>query len=483
MNVLHIVVDDVGREEMSLYGVGGVTGGFGRPYAVTPRINAGALSGVRFASFYSNPFCTVTRAELMTMRIPSRSGQGELIGNRPGMINAGNEFSFMESERTFVELLNAAGIPTAHFGKWHLGTEFNGYLADPLRQGFGYSSGTYQNLFTSEGETWFNYQWVVNGEARYVKNRYLTSHTVDHATRWIKRQGRGPWYAYVALHAPHAPFQKPPASLFTTDYGMTTDVCPIGDQNLNWRYERAMFEAADTEIGRLLDSIPAAVMANTLVILHSDNGMPFKAKNSPAVPVAGDDFEYHPTAGWYDENHFKFTTYDSGCRVPCFAWGAGVGFPGRVVTGPAQSGDIGPTILAAFGLDSFDTDGADVRLKADGRLIDGRSFLKTLQQNITSTNRTTATYERFSPDGPNAGTSGGDRSILNNAYKLRVWRDAFEGPNRVIEFYDRAADPLEKVNLTPGNSTANLNTTQRTNYDVLYKALSDKLATCNNPYP
>lgn len=483
MNVLHIVIDDVGREEMSLYGIGGVTAGFGRPYAVTPRINAGASSGVRFDSFFSNPFCTATRAEVMTMRIPSRSGQGELIGARPGLPNSGNEYSFMESERTFVELLTAAGIRTAHFGKWHLGTEYNGYLADPLRQGFGYSSGTYQNLFSDEGETWFNYQWVVNGEARYVKNRYLTSHTIDHAVRWITRMGRAPWYAYVALHAPHGPFQKPPASLYTTDYGMTTDVCPVGDQNLNWRYERAMFEAADTEIGRLLDSIPASVMANTLVLLHSDNGMSFKYKNTPALPAAGDDYEYHPTLGYYNEEHFKFTTYDSGVCVPLFAWGPMVVNGGRVAKGPAQSADMGPTILEAMGVSAFDNDGTLQRLKADGRIIDGRSFWKTLTQNTPNTNRTMATSERFSPDGPNPGTTGGDRMIANTRYKVRIWRDSFEGPNRVLEFYDRVTDPLEKTNLTPGGSLGSLTTTQRTNFDALYLELSKLLATCNNPYP
>jgi len=483
MNVLHIVVDDVGREEMSLYGVGGVTGGFGRPYAVTPRINALATGGVRFDGFYSTPFCTATRAELMTMRMPSRSGQGELIGNRPGGINAGTQYSFMESELTFVEILKRAGIPTGHFGKWHLGTEFNGYLMDPLRQGFSYSAGTYQNLFTNEGETWFNYEWVVNGEARYVKNRYLTSHTVDHAVRWIQRQKRGPWYAYVALHAPHVPYQKPPASLFTTDYGMTTDVCPIGDQNLNWRYERAMFEAADTEIGRLLDSIHPAILANTLVVLHSDNGMAFKYKNAPALPVAGDDYEYHPTLGWYDQEHFKFTTYDSGVRVPCYAWGVGVVNPGRVVTGPIQSADMGPTFFEVFGLHVFDKNGLDWTIKGDGRLVDGRSFLKCLNTNTWITGRTMATSERFSPDGPNAGTTGGDRMITNTRYKLRVWRDAFEGPLRTIEFYDRVLDPLEKVNLTPGNSTSSLDTTQLTNYTTLYNELKRRLATCNNPYP
>lgn len=483
MNVLHIVIDDVGREEMSLYGIGGVTSGFGRPYAVTPRINALATGGVRFDAFYSNPYCTATRAEMMTMRMPSRSGQGELIGNRPGLINSGTEYSFMESERTFVEILNAQGIPTGHFGKWHLGTEFNGYLVDPLRQGFGYSAGTYQNLFTSEGETWFNYEWVVNGESRYVKNRYLTTHTIDHALRWIRRQGRGPWYAYVALHAPHVPYAKPPANLYTTDYGMTADVCPIGDNNLGWRYERAMLEAADTEIGRLLDSIPAAILANTLVVLHSDNGTNFKYKNTPFLPVAGDDYEYHPTLAWYDQEHFKFTTYDSGVRVPCFAWGAGVVNPGRLVTGPIQSADMGPTFFEAFGLDVFDKVGVDWMIKADGRLVDGRSFLKCLNTNTSITGRTMATSERFAPDGPNAGTTAGDRMIANTRYKLRVWRDAFEGPLRTIEFYDRVVDPLEKVNLTPGNAIGSLDTTQLTNYNALYNELARRLSTCNNPYP
>jgi hypothetical protein len=69
-NVILIVADDLGMNDISLYG-GGVAGGA----VPTPNIDAIARQGVSFANGYAaNATCSPSRAALMTGRYPTRFG-------------------------------------------------------------------------------------------------------------------------------------------------------------------------------------------------------------------------------------------------------------------------------------------------------------------------------------------------------------------------------------------------------------------------
>jgi hypothetical protein len=69
-NVIMIVADDLGMNDISLYG-GGVAGGA----VPTPNINSIAKQGVSFANGYAaNATCSPSRAALMTGRYPTRFG-------------------------------------------------------------------------------------------------------------------------------------------------------------------------------------------------------------------------------------------------------------------------------------------------------------------------------------------------------------------------------------------------------------------------
>src|SRR5678816_3769176 len=65
-NILLIVADDLGYGELSIQG---------NPQIPTPHIDSLAKSGVRFTSGYvSGPYCSPTRAALMTGRYQQRFG-------------------------------------------------------------------------------------------------------------------------------------------------------------------------------------------------------------------------------------------------------------------------------------------------------------------------------------------------------------------------------------------------------------------------
>src|SRR5690606_33623398 len=63
-NILFIVIDDLGVDQLTQYGFGGLT-----PPA-TPNIDAVAQSGVRFRNAWSMPTCSPTRATFFEGRYP-----------------------------------------------------------------------------------------------------------------------------------------------------------------------------------------------------------------------------------------------------------------------------------------------------------------------------------------------------------------------------------------------------------------------------
>src|SRR5262245_32744362 len=89
-NILLIIGDDIGRDEIQAY-----RGGTDHPH--TPNIDQLAAEGVKFTNAWSNPVCAVTRATIQTGRYGYRTG----ILGQLGELQA--------SELTIPELLPAAG--------------------------------------------------------------------------------------------------------------------------------------------------------------------------------------------------------------------------------------------------------------------------------------------------------------------------------------------------------------------------------------
>src|SRR5262245_32585079 len=108
-NVLILVADDLGIDQLACYGVGSDP-------APTPTLDMMAASGVRFRNVWSQPTCSPTRATIQTGRYAFRTTIGTVISafsNAPAL---------PVSEVTLPEMLDlgTAGAYThAAIGKWH----------------------------------------------------------------------------------------------------------------------------------------------------------------------------------------------------------------------------------------------------------------------------------------------------------------------------------------------------------------------------
>ena len=113
-NILFIIMDDVGIDQMTAFGYGGVT-----PPAM-PSVNTLASNGVRFRNNWSMPACSPSRAVFFEGRFPMRS-------NVLGALGPGDLANSMVSpfDITVPKLLKQRNYQSALFGKFHLGLQGN----------------------------------------------------------------------------------------------------------------------------------------------------------------------------------------------------------------------------------------------------------------------------------------------------------------------------------------------------------------------
>lgn len=390
-NVLVLVADDVGIDMISGYDA--------HPLAPpTPRIDALADQGVRFRNAITAPLCSPSRAMLLTGRYPYRYGVGSAIAPKPG-------WDLPTTERTLARMLeegSGGAYETYAIGKWHLATPDHGGWDHPRKMGFDHHIGTMGNLmgYLPDGtpQTYTRWQRVVDGQPS-VAEGYLTSATVDDALTAI-HGALGPWFVYVGFHAAHFPMHRPPDALLSH---------PVPANATEPVLYRAMVEALDTEIGRLLDGIPPDVRARTWVVFLGDNGSAPSAVLPPWPRTAA-----------------KATLTQGGVRVPFVVSGPGVGQPGRDSDALINSTDLVATVIELVGLD-------------EPRPNDAVSFLPVLRDPTVAAPRPVAYAERF-PNGLDA-WSWHEAMVQDAQYKLVVHNGAEVG------LYDVVKDPFERDNL------------------------------------
>jgi hypothetical protein len=131
-NILFVIMDDVGIDQMKVFGYGGAVG------PDLPNINAVAHAGVRFRNTWSMPECSPGRAAFFVGRYPLRTGINQAIGPNDLATSQLSPYDI-----TTPKLLKRANYESAMFGKFHLAGPENNEAgnATPSRLGWDYFYG------------------------------------------------------------------------------------------------------------------------------------------------------------------------------------------------------------------------------------------------------------------------------------------------------------------------------------------------------
>ncbi len=162
---------------------------------------------------------------------------------------------------------------------------------------------------------------------------YAPTDKVNEAVAWlIERDGSRPWFAHLSFNLPHSPYHLPPLELLKSD---ARSLDPYSnDVNDNPHpYFKAMLEAMDTEIGRLLGTLTEAQRENTYIIFLGDNGTSGGVIQPP-----------------FQRGRGKGTVYQGGMNVPFIVTGPGIE-GGRVNEALLNTVDFYATFLALAGID------------------------------------------------------------------------------------------------------------------------------------
>ena len=372
-NIILILADDMGFNDISLYNGGAADGSL-----MTPNIDAIAEQGARFDNGYAaNAICAPSRASILTGRYSTRFGfeftpvfstvatiaqwtqdieqpallasiDHEMAESLPPM----QELVLPDSEITIAEVLKEAGYYTAHIGKWHLGAadgpQNQGFDDSLYMKGLSYLPPDHPDVVNAkrEGDVIEEMVWAVatyesqfNNSQSFQPDGYLTDYYTNEAVKVIEKNQHQPFFLYLAHWGIHNPLQATRA-----DYDKFSH---IEDHTL--RVYASMIHSLDRSVGMITDKLEALGLSdNTLIIFTSDNG--------GAGYIGLPDIN-KPYRGW------KLTHFEGGTHVPFMAkWPQKIE-PNSRFTDPVHHIDLFHTIAAAAGAttpDNVKYDGVDL---------------------------------------------------------------------------------------------------------------------------
>jgi choline-sulfatase len=366
-NVLLITIDTLRADALGSYG--------GR--AATPVLDRLAAEGVRFDFAHAHAVMTLTsHASILTGRYPFQHGLRDNSG-----------FRLPRDARTAATMLKQAGYETAAF-----------VAGFPLHSQFGLNAGfdVYDDRFG-------------NGPGLSELNmpERPASVVVPLAREWIAArvrdagqagQGARPWFVWVHLFDPHAPYRPPPP--FDAQYA---DQPYLGE-----------VAAADASLAPLLDDVRNSARP-TFVVMTGDHGEALGEHGELTHGI----FAYEPTL------RIPLIMAELGGATAGSASGAAPGTPraGEVSPVAARHVDILPTIL--------DVVGQPVPPDLPGRtLIPGRERVAGAPPRATYFE---AMYGMLNHGwAPLAGVLSGREKYIDLP---------------ILERYDLASDPAERTNL------------------------------------
>ena len=330
-NVVLIMTDDQGYGDLSCHG---------NPILRTPHLDQLHAESIRFTDFHVSPFCTPTRAALMT-------------GNHPGYTGAYRTSSgrtmLHRDQATIANLFAENGYATGMVGKWHLG---DNAPHRPQDRGFQdvvwHRCGGIGQASDYWGNDYFDDTYERNGKFESFTG-YCTDVWFREGIRFIEENKAKPFFLYLALNAPHGPYRVP--QKWAAPY---TGNAAVANPNFY-----GMIANIDHNVGILRQRLDELGLAgNTILIFMTDNGTSAGGKFNglDGEPLVG----YN--AGMRGK---KSSVYDGGHRVPFFIhWPQGGLRGGHDIGTIAAHIDVLPTLADLCGIaisDDFQPDGISLK--------------------------------------------------------------------------------------------------------------------------
>lgn len=336
-NVILIMTDDQGYGDLGCHG---------NPILKTPHLDALHAEAVRFTDFHVSPFCTPTRAALMTGNYPARTGAYRTSAGKTMM---------HPDERTVANLFADAGYATGMVGKWHLG---DNAPHRPQDRGFEdvvwHRCGGIGQASDYWGNDYFDDTYERNGAFEEFEG-YCTDVWFREGVRFVAENKENPFFLYLALNAPHGPYFVPPkwAEPYQGQKGKVANPNFYG-----------MIANIDHNVGILRKALEDLELAeNTILIFMTDNGTAGGAKFDGLDSEALIGYN----AGLRGK---KSSVYDGGHRVPFFIhWPAGGLEGGRDIGTLAAHLDVLPTLADLCDIeipDGYEPDGVSLVPLLDG---------------------------------------------------------------------------------------------------------------------
>jgi arylsulfatase len=478
-NILLIVTDDAGIADLGSFG----------SEIFTPNIDAIASVGIRFTNFYTGPTCSPTRAMLLTGVDHHRVGLGNMAEfmapNQKGQKDY--EGYLNKNSVPLPALLRESGYHTYMAGKWHMGDEPQHF---PAARGF-----ERDLALIPGGGSHFDDMWGAKGERQlYTHNGQIINslragfHSSEDYTNAIianieeNRTSGKPFFAYLALQAPHDPFHLPDEWLdkykgrYDQGYdairaariarmkklGILHKQITVFPRLINvppWEkltpdekkksarvmeLYAAMVEHMDFNIGRVIRYLKdAELYEQTLIVFLSDNGPEGNTMNiaEPWDNARFEDWGKRGTfiqygAPWAQAGVGPYRMYkgfptEGGIRAPMIMAGYGIVGSGRLSNAITHVTDIPTTILSL----------ANVQYP---KFFEGHSIIPLQGQSLRPVLSMRRNSIRDAQDWLGWELFG-NRAIRQGNWKI-LWLCTPFGPSQ-WQLYDLAADPGETNDL------------------------------------
>ncbi len=383
-NIVHIMIDDLGWQDIASHRINGDV------VYDTPNLDALTREGRRFTQAYSPaPTCAPSRSSFLVGRYPAHTRIYHVTGSsiprgrgESPMIAPYYPYGLPGDAVTIPQMLKKAGYVSGHVGKWHAGGKSEGYPF-PLDLGFdfGFTDRSYNDVSLWNPKDGGKNQFF--GSWRQMRPDRISDFATDDpsdpfqldaegrpfdkpldlALGFMRKNKEDPFFLSFCTFYVHGPIGTRDRTRLEKyckkmGYDFPTDPGIINEGNFGQTnpYYASMVDTVDWMVGKVVRFLEQAddprnpghkLIDNTYVILDADNG--------GCVAIRG----LEPVTDNSPLQEGKVTTFEGGLRIPFLVRGPGI-TPGSTCDTPINLVDLFPTFMAMAGVEP------DPELELDG---------------------------------------------------------------------------------------------------------------------